>query len=136
MKLTGLFESRFKSVVVLIYDGKGNLLMGKALNNDDRKGKWCFPAGKIEPGETPEEAAKRETAEETGLTIEVEQKAFPCAENPSLGIVVSRLISGKFNPNSEFSELKWTPISKINFSNQEIFPKALRIMRSSEASFR
>ncbi|WP_442806168.1 NUDIX hydrolase [Streptomyces sp. XC 2026] len=30
---------------------------------------WQFPAGGIEPGETPEEAAVRETAEETGLTV-------------------------------------------------------------------
>lgn len=30
---------------------------------------WQFPAGKIEPGESPEEAAVRETAEETGLSV-------------------------------------------------------------------
>ncbi|MDK1473649.1 NUDIX hydrolase [Streptomyces sp. 549] len=31
---------------------------------------WQFPAGGIEAGETPEQAAVRETAEETGLTVE------------------------------------------------------------------
>lgn len=31
---------------------------------------WQFPAGGIEPGETAEEAAVRETEEETGLTVE------------------------------------------------------------------
>lgn len=31
---------------------------------------WQFPAGAIEGGETPEQAAVRETAEETGLTVE------------------------------------------------------------------
>jgi 8-oxo-dGTP diphosphatase len=30
---------------------------------------WQFPAGEIEPGETPEEAAVRETREETGLEV-------------------------------------------------------------------
>jgi 8-oxo-dGTP diphosphatase len=30
---------------------------------------WQFPAGEVEPGETPEEAAARETVEETGLTV-------------------------------------------------------------------
>lgn len=30
---------------------------------------WQFPAGEVEPGETGEEAAARETAEETGITV-------------------------------------------------------------------
>ncbi|MFD7447952.1 NUDIX hydrolase [Kitasatospora sp. NPDC059827] len=32
---------------------------------------WQFPAGEIEAGESPEEAAVRETAEETGLGVAV-----------------------------------------------------------------
>lgn len=30
---------------------------------------WQFPAGAVEPGETPTDAAERETLEETGLTV-------------------------------------------------------------------
>ncbi|MGE4357524.1 MAG: NUDIX hydrolase [Candidatus Omnitrophota bacterium] len=35
---------------------------------------WCLPKGKIEEGETPEEAARREVKEETGLEGELIQK--------------------------------------------------------------
>ncbi|GAA2266840.1 hypothetical protein GCM10010430_59920 [Kitasatospora cystarginea] len=35
---------------------------------------WQFPAGEVEPGETAEEAAVRETAEEVGLRVKVVQR--------------------------------------------------------------
>ncbi|MFF9918979.1 NUDIX hydrolase [Streptomyces globisporus] len=45
---------------------------------------WQFPAGKIEPGETPQEAAVRETREETGLRV-APQKSLGCRVNPLTG---------------------------------------------------
>lgn len=37
----------------------------------DFKGGWEFPGGKVEPGETPRQALKREIMEELGAEIEV-----------------------------------------------------------------
>ncbi len=45
----------------LVTDPEGRLLVFL------RRGKWDLPKGKIDPGETPEQAALREVSEETGL---------------------------------------------------------------------
>jgi len=46
----------------------GRFLLKKATRGIS-KGKWNGPGGKSEPGETPEECARREVFEETGLRV-------------------------------------------------------------------
>lgn len=49
-----------------IFDQAGRILLH--LRADDRR--WCLPCGWVEPSESPEQAAVRETREETGLEVE------------------------------------------------------------------
>lgn len=50
----------------------GGIVLGDAgtiaIVRNHTRSKWFFPKGGIDPGETDEEAARREIAEETGLT--------------------------------------------------------------------
>lgn len=64
------------STICYIDNGKQLLLLHRNKRaNDIHKGKWIGVGGKFEIGETPEECAKREIFEETGL---VAQKLSLC----------------------------------------------------------
>jgi ADP-ribose pyrophosphatase YjhB (NUDIX family) len=49
---------------------EGGLLLGLRRENPG-SGRWSFPSGFVDRGEVVEEAAKRETREETGLDVEL-----------------------------------------------------------------
>ncbi|MFV2087744.1 NUDIX domain-containing protein [Micromonospora sp. LOL_021] len=56
---------------VLLVDPAGSILLQlRDGNAPSHPHAWCVPGGHCEPGETPEQAALRELAEETGLRPE------------------------------------------------------------------
>lgn len=57
---------------VLLCDKR--VFIQKRLENDVWGGLWEFPGGKIEQGESPEQAIAREFMEETGFAVRVKQK--------------------------------------------------------------
>jgi 8-oxo-dGTP diphosphatase len=57
------------SVVAKISDGNGNILLIKRTSKENYGGIWELPGGGVEKGEVLENALKRETKEETGLTV-------------------------------------------------------------------
>jgi 8-oxo-dGTP pyrophosphatase MutT (NUDIX family) len=74
---------------------------------------WSFPKGKLEEGESFEEAALREVGEETGLTCRllrfighteyIDRKGRPKA----VAYWVMEAFGGAFTPNAEVDELRW-----------------------------
>lgn len=59
-------EQRVSSAGLALYDDTGRVLVVKA----NYKRYWSFPGGIIDAGETPRQAAIRETSEEVGVTID------------------------------------------------------------------
>jgi 8-oxo-dGTP diphosphatase len=59
-------ERRGISAAVIVKDGRV-LMVRRRVSEGELL--WQFPAGRIEPGEAAEDAAVRETVEETGLVV-------------------------------------------------------------------
>lgn len=53
-------------VAAVIRDARGRILLQERSSEEG----WSLPAGAIEPGESPDDAIRREVREETGLLIE------------------------------------------------------------------
>lgn len=65
------------------------LMIQRAHDEDDPAGgMWEFPGGRLDPGETPLEAARREFEEETGLQVPDGGVAATWSQGPYIGHVV------------------------------------------------
>ena len=58
-------------VTCAIIENEGKILLARRAQGQKLAGKWEFPGGKVEDGESPEECLKRELEEEFGIQAEV-----------------------------------------------------------------
>jgi 8-oxo-dGTP diphosphatase len=85
----------------------------------EARGDWTFPKGKLDQGETFEQAALREVAEETGMDCHIERFVGTTNYTHRKGkpkIVAYYLMGvnhGEFAPNEEVDDLVWLPIEQV-----------------------
>jgi len=92
-----------KVAVGVVAVRRGRLLLVRR-NQIPHRGAWSFPSGFVDAGETLEQAAVRETKEETGVEIRVGAQlgAYSLAGNPVVFVAyAARVVSGRAVPGPE-----------------------------------
>ncbi len=85
------------------------MLAARRTSPPEAAGRWEFPGGKVEPGETAEDALVREIAEELGCVIAVESwlpDEVPIGERHTLAVALARIESGEPVPH-EHDAICW-----------------------------
>jgi 8-oxo-dGTP diphosphatase len=97
---------------------KGRILAVQRGVQMSRPGKWEFPGGKIEKGETKEQCIVREIREELDTDIAVKEWLEPVVHHyPDISIrllpCIAEIISGEIKLK-EHSSFKWIPKDKLS----------------------
>ncbi|MEE1756354.1 (deoxy)nucleoside triphosphate pyrophosphohydrolase [Streptomyces sp. SP18CS02] len=89
---------------------EGRLLAARRSAPPELAGRWELPGGKLEPGETAQQALVRELREELGVETEPQERIpgeWPLKPGYVLQVWTARLISGEPQPLEDHDELRW-----------------------------
>ncbi|MDF6019044.1 (deoxy)nucleoside triphosphate pyrophosphohydrolase [Streptomyces sp. JH34] len=129
------------SVVVAgaVCDG-GRLLAARRSAPPELAGRWELPGGKLEPGESGEQALVRELREELGVEAEPQERIpgeWPLKPGLVLRVWTVRLLSGVPSPLEDHDELRWlTPdeTDTVDWLDQDRPAVAEAVRRLREAA--
>ena len=104
------------TAAILVRDGK--ILIAQRKSSDHLAGKWEFPGGKLEDGESPEECLRRELQEEFGVDTSIGEflaESVYHYDQISIRLLAYRtsLVRGKLEPN-DHDAYAWVSLSEMN----------------------
>ena len=94
----------------------GRVLAARRSEPASLAGRWEFPGGKVEPGETLAQACVREVSEELGCEIRIVAElaaAVPVSQGYVLRVAVARLTGGEPLP-LEHDALRWLSADELD----------------------
>ena len=106
------------TVVAAVIEQGGRILVAQRKNEGPHALKWEFPGGKVEAGETPEAALRRELEEELDIDARVGREltryeyAYP-GRAPILLIFYSVASFTGEPRNLAFEKIEWTPRDRL-----------------------
>ena len=99
-------------VGAIIIDAAGRLLLVKR-GHEPGKGLWSIPGGRVEPGETDEQAVIREVREETGLAVRpgrlvgAVRRAAPGGAVLDIRDYVATVTGGTLAAGDDADDIRW-----------------------------
>jgi 8-oxo-dGTP diphosphatase len=106
-------ERRVVVGAAIVRDGR--ILAARRTAPSSAAGRWEFPGGKVEPGETDAESLRREIVEELGVGITVARwldGEQPIGERYLLRVAVASLDAGEPTP-TEHDLLRWLSADEL-----------------------
>jgi ADP-ribose pyrophosphatase YjhB (NUDIX family)/GNAT superfamily N-acetyltransferase len=103
---------RVPAAGAMVVDDAGRVLLVQR-GHEPERGRWTFPGGRLEEGESPAEAAVREVREETGLEIEVHEELWslvrPVDDRHDYEIHDFRatVVGGDLRPGDDAPDARW-----------------------------
>src|SRR6202044_1480584 len=103
-----------KQVVAAVIEQNGKLLVCQRTRHQTMPLKWEFPGGKIEEGEQPRDALRRELDEELGIDAKIGEEVsrivheYPGGGSVELRFFVVNQYQGEIE-NKIFRDVQWSP---------------------------
>lgn len=108
-------EAPLVRVIAAVWERDGSVLIAQRPSGKRHAGLWEFPGGKVEPGETDADAAKRELAEELGVEVlDVGPVIAEIRDPGSNFVIVYRAVAAHGAPRPiEHQALVWAPRNQV-----------------------